>query len=159
MASRYRDAKRGHSRTSGSALVRGSAHIPSYHRIRGSRQNKRDTLPRVERSRTPRPMHSLQTMQGLEPSKINRDSRTLGKGASAPFLLRCIIDSNNMGPQTRRAAEPQTKKLGRRAQSRRVSGQKSGPQTLEQRRRALEPRTNGSRQPFFHKLGALTPLK
>ena len=65
LASRYRDAKRGHSRTSGSALVRGAAHIPSYNRTRGSRQNKRDTLSGIKRGRTARPMHSVQIMQGI----------------------------------------------------------------------------------------------
>jgi|VirMetMinimDraft_7_1064189.scaffolds.fasta_scaffold30069_2 hypothetical protein len=71
-----------------------------------------------------------------------------------------------MGPQSRRAAErgPTTSRFilerrGRRAADLRIMIKQAGPQSLEQSRRVLEPRTLGLGQPTRQQVRALGPLK
>ena len=83
-----------------------------------------------------------------------------------------------MGPQSRRprskAAEPQSRRAaergpttsrfilerrGRRAADLRIMIKQAGPQSLEQSRRVLEPRTLGLGQPTRQQVRALGPLK
>jgi len=69
-------------------------------------------------------------------------------------------------PQSRRAAErgPTTSRFilerrGRRAADLRIMIKQAGPQSLEQSRRVLEPRTLGLGQPTRQQVRALGPLK
>ena len=77
-------------------------------------------------------------------------------------------------PQSRRAAEPQSRRAaergpttsrfilerrGRRAADLRIMIKQAGPQSLEQSRRVLEPRTLGLGQPTRQQVRALGPLK
>ena len=70
-------AIRGHLRASPRTLGSGSPNFPSYQRSIGSRQNKRDPLPSFQRGWPSGSMYSLQTLQGIEQSKINSDSGAL----------------------------------------------------------------------------------
>ena len=158
MASRYRDAKRGQSRPSNSPLESRAAHVPSNRGPWRPRQKQRGPMSRVKRSRAARTMHSLQTLQGIEQRQINRDSRALKGGASAPFFL-CPP-----GPwRLHRGPRPDKIKLrGRRVagpQSRRVYKLQAGPQGAEQRRRVREPRPLGRRDAATSEQGPLIPLK
>ena len=85
MASRYRDAKRGQSRPSNRPLESRAAHVPSDRGPWRLGQGERGPLSSIKRSRAARTMHSLQTLQGIKQRQINRDSRALREGASAPF--------------------------------------------------------------------------
>jgi hypothetical protein len=64
-----------------------AAHVPSDRGPWRPRQKQRGPMSRIKRSRAARTMHSLQTLQGLKQRQINRDSRALKGGASAPFFF------------------------------------------------------------------------
>ncbi len=55
----------GHLPGSERPLGRWSSNLPSDQRSIGPRQSKRNTLPGLQRSRSPGPMHSLQALQGI----------------------------------------------------------------------------------------------
>jgi len=93
-------------------------------------------------------MHRLQIMQGLEPSKINRDSGTLTKGASAPFLF------------VQRAAAPCTADRGPITSRRRAQDTfQNRAQGAEQGRRTVNAQDAGRKAPLLKDRGPLIPPK
>ncbi len=139
MATRYCNAICGQSQRSEGPLGRGPSHLPRSSGPWRYRQKERSTLSSIQRSWTPRPMHSMQIVQGIQQRKINRDCRTLEtRGATAPFT--CTYGT--------RHTQNHINKLGRRvagSQGRRVMIEQARPQTFEQGRRVREPRASGRR--------------
>ena len=120
-------------------------------------------MSRVQRSRATRPMHSLQTLQGLEPWQINSNRRTLGPRTaghgSRSFCLQTLCFATQRSAyayaSTETGRRAQDQGAGRRAQDKRAC--KTGRRASKNAGTEAQDSKQGARHPCSRTAGPDPP--